>query len=99
MKAIISRTSNGAWVRIVDKDAMEVRTEDLSYQFDAYKHDGEDMSGLVHMLYEVVDQMGWVGDRRDKERIQIRVVHGDKFEHGPDDPPSECRICFDNKPI
>lgn len=99
MKAIISRTSNGAWLRVVDKDEDGMRSEDTSYVFDAYKHDGDDMSGLVHMFYEIADQMGWVGDRHDKERIQIRVTHGDKFEHGEGDPENECRICADNKAI
>jgi hypothetical protein len=98
MRVIISRTQNGAWMRVVEPGTIpELRHHDLSYQFDAYKHDGDDMSGLRVMLYRLMDEMGWAGDRHDRERIQIRVVHGDKFEHTDDDPAKDCRICAEDK--
>lgn len=99
MKVIISRTQNGAWLRIVDPgEALpELRHRDMSFEFDAYKHDGEDMSGLVRMLHEVLAAMGWDGDRHDRQRIHIDLKHGDKFEHGADDGPVDCDICKDAK--
>jgi hypothetical protein len=64
--------------------------------FDAYKHDGDDMSGLVSMLYDMLDEMGWVGSRHDRERVQVRVIHGDKFAHTDDDKTEDCHICKEN---
>jgi hypothetical protein len=97
MKAIISRTSNGAWLRIINKDEDGVTKEDFSYQFDAYKHDGEQMHGLASMLWDILGSMGWDGDRHDEQRIQIRVVHGDKFSHADKREESECKICQESK--
>jgi hypothetical protein len=96
MKAIISRTRNGAGLSFRDKLDPEFVEQDFSYQFDAYSHDGDSMQGLAEMLWEILELMGWSGDRRDRERIQIRLVHGDRFEHSNEDPKKGCRICQDN---
>lgn len=95
MKITISRTQNGAWIRIEDDgaDAGSQKIQDRSYVFDAYKHDGSDMSGAVTMLYDVLDYMGWLGDKHDEQRVQVRVVHGSDFEHDDNVPESECEIC------
>ena len=95
-KAIVSRTTNGAWVRFLYRDVGEpVRKRDMSFAFDAYKHDGDEMSGLTDLLYELMDDMGWTGDRHDKRRVEIRIVHGDKYEHTEIDPKEGCPICQD----
>ena len=99
MKAIISRTTNGAWVRLLadraDDEHLSAK-EDLSYQFDAYKKFGDDMSGAVEMMYDILTFMGWVGNKTDKERIEVRVVHGSSFEHETEAEMSVCKICERN---
>jgi hypothetical protein len=90
MKAIISRTVNGAWVRFTDKDAPEpVRAVDMSYQFET--DIGDNLDGLREMLYEIIERLGFVGDRYDKERISIKIEHGDKFMC----EDKQCTICGD----
>ena len=97
MKITINRTQNGAWVHTVDSSELPGDGEiykDKSYVFDAYKHDGDDMSGLLEMLYDVLDDMGWTGDRHDQQRIKVSIVHGDKFVHAEDaGERMDCRIC------
>ena len=96
MKINIHRTQNGAWVRFVETDLPnndESIYRDKSYVFDSYKKDGDEVSGLHEMLFDILEDMGWVGDRHDRERIQIRLVHGDKFLHSDEDKAEDCRIC------
>ena len=91
MKISIHRTQNGAWVRTIETDLPdgdESIYKDRSYVFDAYKKDGDDMSGLREMLYDILDDMGWTGDRHDQQRIKVSIAHGDKYEC-----QTECDIC------
>ena len=95
MKVIISSTGNGAWISIRDKTDPDFKEEDYSYQFDVNDRADSSLAGLAEMLWELLERMGWSGDRRDRERIQVRVVHGDKFAHteASGDRAIECRIC------
>lgn len=93
MKAIISRTLNGAWVRFVDKTEESCnQTADFSYQFESDRSD-PDLEGLSSMLFELLERMGWNLDSRSREMIQIRVAHGSKFEHDQFDTKEKCEIC------
>jgi len=98
MKAIISRTNNGAWVRFIDKEPGEsIEKEDMSYQFEAYQPGDDDVEGLAHMLWDILDKMGWSGGRHDAARIRIKIEHGDKFEHKDKEEEKECKICQEEK--
>lgn len=93
MKTIISRTLNGAWVRFIDKDEDPLlRVHDFSYQFDL-EDQCSNSSNFVNMFYEIVDRMGWHQDRRSREIITLKIVHGDKFEHDSEDNRKTCSIC------
>lgn len=98
MKAIISRTSNGACVRFLDRNDPS-SSEDLSFHFDSSTNeDGIDLSVLTQMLREVISRMGWDGrSRYDRERIQVSIVHGDKFEHDNAEDKGKCSICLDKE--
>lgn len=95
MKAIISRTTNGAWVRFVDPDAEGDTHTDRSYEFGSSR-DGDSFKSACSMFWDILEMMGWSDGRYDRERIQIRIVHGDKFSHSAEDPQDKCEICKEN---
>lgn len=70
MKIEIEKANNGAILKTDDKD---------DFSTDIYKFDDDNLDGLVEMLYEICDFVGQMGDRHDKLRIRISVLHGDKY--------------------
>lgn len=91
ISATITQAANGAHVRFSDSDTTnDIMPFDMVYQFDTI---AGDVGQLVHMVCEVLEQLGWAGDRRDSERLSIAVTHGDKFEHETETQKFECSIC------
>jgi len=90
MKASIRLTSNGALASYVYRNEPTL-TEELSYEFDE-----DNIEGVVRLLYDLMDKMGWSGDRYDRTRIKISAEHGDKFEHTGEHPKDGCDICRAN---
>ena len=56
----------------------------------AYKFDSDegDIDGLIDLLYDIIEDMGESGSRHSEKRVQVRLVHGDKYEC-----KSGCAIC------
>ena len=93
MKAIISRTQNGAWVRFVEPNTEppELRHRDMSFQFELdANHADKGAAGLVDMLHELLDNMGWHAGKYAKERIVIGLEHGSDYACADN---KDCAIC------
>lgn len=92
MKLTIEKANNGFIIEypeymFTEKDErVELRKE----LFEIENCFGEtDYSKVVEMLYWVLDHFGMLGSKHNKERIQIRVAHGDSYECNVPD----CKLC------
>ena len=81
---IVERVSNGAVTEKASDWDVSVKVRK------AYKFDSEegDAGGLVELLYDILEEIGDGGSRYSEKRVQIRLVHGDKYEC-----KSGCAIC------
>ena len=57
-------------------------------QSQAYIFGAEDLDGLRDMLFDIKDTF-YTGSRYDRERIQVSIVHGDKYEC----KDAKCEVC------
>lgn len=83
MKIVIESTDNGAIIR-TSKDMWSDFNRIFGYVFDEYEKDG-----LKDLLYDIRQMMDTLDSRYSKQRIQIQIVHGDKYECADKD----CEIC------
>lgn len=90
MKITIVPARNGATVTVDHED------EDSTPIRDVFAFDSEDehigLDGLVHMLYQIADELGSQGSKYSKERVEVRLVHGEDYEC-----PLGCNICKEDK--
>ena len=78
MTAKITFVANGALLKLQDEPRPEV-----------FKFEDEDPGGLVDMLQALVDYSGYLGSRYSRQRIQVRIIHGDKYECND----KKCGLC------
>lgn len=83
---IVERVSNGA-VTENEADWDESVKVRKAYEFDT---DDGDLDGLMELLYDILDGMGWSGSRYSEKRVRVVIVHGDKFEHSSGE---RCDLC------
>ena len=76
MKIVIETTSNGSVVKYPENKV-------------SYKFEENDLEGIQEMLYDILEEVSLCTSRYDKERIQIKIVHGDKYEC----KDKNCKIC------
>lgn len=75
----IQNTSNGIIVTYNDGDKV------------IYKVNSEDgFDDLLECLYDILEDMGYCSGRYAAERIQIKIIHGDKYECNQ---RKTCKIC------
>ena len=77
MTITIKTLANGATVNIPGESGT------------VYKFQDEEMGGLAEMLYDIADAIE-PGSRYSKERVRVKIVHGDKYEC-PD--RKSCAVC------
>jgi CO dehydrogenase/acetyl-CoA synthase epsilon subunit len=77
---VITPTSNGAVVKCGAAGVHEV------FKFSA---DEENLDGAVDLFYQLKGLLADHGNRYAKQRLEIRIVHGDKYECKDKD----CEIC------
>ena len=81
----IETHKNGATIRVFEIDEQgQTQVDSWVREFDA-----EHLSGLEELLYEVKDELGFIGSKYDQQRIEINVVHGSSYEC----TDSRCKIC------
>ena len=51
----------------------------------------DELSGAVHMLYAIAEQMGLTGSKWDKERLTIKLEHGRGYECKL--KKKDCNVC------
>ncbi len=49
----------------------------------------QDYDGVINMLYEIAEGLGEYGNKHDKMRLEIHIVHGSKYEC----KDKKCDIC------
>lgn len=55
---------------------------------------GEDrMVGVRNALYTILESLGYYGSKHDKERVEVRIVHGENF----DCTEPDCDICTEKE--
>jgi len=86
MKIKITTASNGAAVDF-DYEEKDTPVEKLVYSFDEDKPEE-----IVHMLYDIMEHMGYLPSRYVKKRVVVCVGHGDKYECNDDK-------CFCKEPL
>jgi hypothetical protein len=79
MKVTVTPTRNGAYVEYDDGE----NVDRASYTFDK----DESLEGAQECFYDIAEWIGLVGGRYDRNRLSIRIIHGDKHEC------SGCKIC------
>lgn len=82
MKITIKPCRNGATVSYDDGE---------NENSEAYKFDSEELDDLRHLLYDIVEVLGYYGSKYDRERLYIKIEHGRDYEC------EGCEICKEEK--
>lgn len=61
------------------------------YKFERDGGSLENAQEVVHFLYDMMDTLDIIPSRYSRERVQVKVVHGDKYECNGEG----CSICSD----
>ena len=92
MKITIQAARNGATVMVDHEEEEDMLPVHTVYQFDS-EDPSVGLDGLLSMLYAIADDLGQCGNKYAKERLGIRLVHGEDFECDGKD----CPICEEDK--
>ena len=63
--------------------------EDEDGGVEVYEYDEMNMGRLIDLLFEVSEIIAPTSSRYSRERVSVRLVHGDKYEC----PEKECELC------
>lgn len=73
----IKTVSNGWIVTDLSDSEMSRRSVIFEAQNDVNEHD---VKKIQELLYHIVELLGVVGSRHDRQRIMVRIEPGDKYE-------------------
>ena len=63
--------------------------EDEDGGVEVYEYDETNMGRLIDLLFEVSELIAPTSSRYNQERVNVRLVHGDKYEC----PEKDCELC------
>jgi len=75
----IERVSNGAILTYTDYDGEgKACRERIVFKYDTDAEVGN-WEGLIDLLWQVAELLGILGSKYDKQRLEIRIVHGSSY--------------------
>jgi len=84
----IEKVDNGF---IMKFDSYDLDTDQTGQYTKVFENKESEVEALIDLFYEVLEQIGWINQKYERENIVIRKIHGKNYECND----KKCQICND----